>query len=329
MSEKTLINSERVPEKYQTDPLLNGSVEYKIIPLTKYEGSEKEIAQVYISPKTNSRRVGWLIPILSLLSVEHDYADNKFFKKHAYEIFKKIDGKEFFENTYIFIFSERLWDGINKGLGNESLFVSLAEFGLYPQNEDDLYALHKNVLAKPIQDEIILDLSFSFINDDGNYISTLLHNKLKCETNEYARFMYIYQFFELAMEFIFYREMNEYRKNKNHLGTIRDKFTKLSSESKLINLIYDKLEINNLDLTLNTKIHKVFGDYKDSDYYNNSHKATVIYDIRNSLVHSYFRFNLQDELGFLCDYLEMELYEILKALFKNEALKEGFIKEYL
>jgi len=85
--------------------------------------------------------------------------------------------------------------------------------------------------------------------------------------------MYIYQFFELSMEFIFYREMSEYRKNKNHLGTIRDKFTKLSSESKLINLIYERLEVNKVDPILNSKVRGIFGDYKDDDYYEKSNKA--------------------------------------------------------
>lgn len=329
MSDKMLVDSQRVPDIYQKDPLLNVTAEYQHIMLAKHDGSEKEIAQVYLSRKSSQNRVGWLIPVLSLISTEHDFAEDKYFQKHAYEIFKKVNGDEFYENTYILIVSERLWFNLNGNLEKESLFVALAEFGLYPWSKDDLCVTYKNKLAHPIEKEIVLDLSFSLENNSDGYIASLLHNTLKYEENEYARFMYIYQFFELTMEFIFYREMTEYRKNKNHLGTIRDKFTKLSSESKLITLIYDRLNLNELDAELNNKVKNVFFDYKDDDYYKNSNKATVIYDIRNSLVHSYFRFNLKSELGFLCDYLEMELYEILKALYKDEEFKIKFKDEYL
>jgi len=46
-------------------------------------------------------------------------------------------------------------------------------------------------------------------------------------------------------------------------------------------------------------------------------------------VHSYFRFNLQDDLGYLCDYLEMEFYLILTAIFKDRSLRLAFQDEYL
>lgn len=322
------IDDSQIPSSYLEDSMPHINATYEILTFTKHDANEKEISQVYISEKKSKHRVGWLIPILSIISLEHDYVDSIYFKKHAYEICKKFKGKIFHENTYFLVVSERLWKDLNGDLSKESLFVSLAEFGLYPKGDENTCASYKNSLAKSIDAEIIIDLSFCIHSSESNYISELIHGKLKHEKNEYARFMYIYQVFELSMEFIFYQEMNEFRRNKNHLGIIRDKFAKLSSENKLITLIYDKLNLNALDIALNSKVKTVLGDLKGEDYYCNSYKAQVIYDIRNSLVHSYFRFNIQGELRYFCDYLEMEFYEIMKAFYHNSNFRDEFVKEY-
>ncbi|WP_148709216.1 hypothetical protein [Pantoea agglomerans] len=49
------------------------------------------------------KRLGWIFPVLALISGEHDYADNEFFIKQAYEAYIYLKDQVLDENIYIFV----------------------------------------------------------------------------------------------------------------------------------------------------------------------------------------------------------------------------------
>ncbi len=66
------------------------SKEFEVHFLSKKDVKENDIFQVY--DEGRGKRVGWLIPVMSLASAEHDYAENEHFLKAAnFAIKKKVD----------------------------------------------------------------------------------------------------------------------------------------------------------------------------------------------------------------------------------------------
>ncbi|AYP22402.1 hypothetical protein D0A61_05230 [Pantoea agglomerans] len=115
---------------------------------------------------------------------------------------------------------------------------------------------------------------------------------------------------------------------KKRLATLKDKLSEFSSERKLINAMYEIMG-DKYDIILSNISKSIFGAMNEESYYNSEMKSNMIYDLRNALVHNYFRYNFTDNLKNLSDYLEMEIYDILQFLYDDEYLREVFIDEYL
>lgn len=314
-----------VHEKYRSDPLPDISAQYEIALYTKCEADEKEIAEILILKNPRDLRIGWLIPFISMTSIEHDFNDNQYFIKYTYEAMMLLGEKNLDERIYVLVASRRLMAeaGIHS-IGELSL--SFLSYGIYP------FRTKHAVVPRPpgaqFQPKLKVEKCFD-ITEASGYWATLFFDILPCEPNEYARFMIIYQMHELAMDLTFYSVINNYKKEKLPLATVRDKISELSSEKKLISLLYQDIGGEQVDAALAAQVKAVLGDAKSEEYYANAHRATLIYDIRNNLVHNYHRSTIDSLLIFFSGYLELEIPRVVSYLFKNEDLRAEVCANYL
>ncbi|MFQ1999306.1 hypothetical protein ACK35E_18135 [Aeromonas veronii] len=329
------INEETVPKIYQSFPEAdNLQLTYTLLQYSKFEASEKDITIVHmdarlikddIQSKDALKRIGWLIPVLSLISTEHNYAVNKHFIRYAYELFKLIKDKKFPETAYFLVLSDTNFKFFSSKYHLDNLRVSFTEYGVYPKFECD--AIFHNKQARQFGGTTVISPSFAF-NKAKGFIKSLMHTIIQTEINHYARFMYFYQVIELLMELVFYDKILSYKRNKLRLGLIRDKISELSSEKKLITLLYEKVNILKVDSELLMQARNIFGTSKDETYYEGALNAEVLYDLRNTIVHNYYRYDFKDELEYMCNHIEIVTNKIFELVFLDEYLRGEIIDGY-
>lgn len=328
-------NEETVPKIYQSFPDEDPQLTYTILQYSKFEASEKDISIVSMDARLiNSelkheharKRIGWLIPALSLLSVEHDYADNPHFRRYAYELFKSTLNNTYPESTYFFVLSDNNFEFFSEKYSSDNLSLAFVGNGVYSKFDHD--TIYHNNQAKEIGGTTTISPSFPFKRSKG-FIKKLTHVLSQTETNHYARFMFFYQIIELLMELVFYDKIYSYKREKLRLGIIRDKISELSSEKKLITLLYEKIGACKVDPELLRQAKNIFNDSKDASYYENTVNSDVLYDLRNTIVHNYYRYDFKDELEYMCNHIEIVTHNILEKIFLDEHLSKEFSDGYI
>ncbi|MGF6183451.1 hypothetical protein ABIB42_004506 [Massilia sp. UYP32] len=324
MDELITLSAERVPPEYLADPLPTIQVQYGVRIFTKSSPDEKEISEVYIKGEDFEKRIGWMIPVLSMVSLEHDYAENPYFKKHVYEAMKYLIGQDFHEKTYILVYSKRFVEEAGV-IADGELSTSFALYGIYPYyNSHSIFdTKHKTLVSK----KLLIEKGFNFDFSYG-FFKFIVENLLPLENNGYARFMFFYQIYELAMEKIFYMKINELKSNRSHLGIIREKIKDYSSENKLIAILYAEMGSDRNDASLAQVAMSIFSNFKEEAYYTTTQKSSMLYDIRNTLVHNYYRYNIEGNILYLASYIEDEAFHILKYIYSVPSIRKEMEDEY-
>ncbi|MEO9241343.1 MULTISPECIES: hypothetical protein [Pseudomonas putida group] len=318
--------AEQAHHNYKTDPLPEVQPGYEVYFYTKFEPNEKEIAHVFAPDKLGKKdvRVGWIIPILSIFSIEHDFGEDKYFIKHAHEAIKLIGELSLDERTYIVVLSKRYMSEAGISSASE-LSLSFLEFGIYPFKSN--HSKVRRLAGKDFQKAIHVTKGFDITKAKG-FFESLFLDTLQLETNDYARFMLIYQLYEMAMELVFYATIASYKAEKLPLSSIREKFSDLSSERKLINLLYTGMGGSPFLEGLSSEMKAVLGDTKEDKYYDQACVANYIYDIRNSLVHNYYRSGYKKQIQYFTNYLELELIRVIRYLYNTHNFKEEILSTY-
>ncbi len=318
------LSDANVPLAYLEDPMPEVQVEYRVRLYTKSVPDEKEISQIFIPADPKEIRIGWLVPILSIISSEHEEYDNKYFRKHVYEALKTLKGRTLPESIYVLIYSRRFLDSVEIHRDGE-LALAFLLYGIYPFYKNS--SLVSVDFKLPVTPKIVIQKCF---NGDRatKFFKVLLSEVLPAEKNGYARFMFFYQLYELAMEFVFYKKVNDLKIKRSHLGIIRKRIDEYSSERKLIGLLYAEMQREENDASLASVAKLIFEDAKDVGYYASTMKSSMLYDIRNTLVHSYYRFNIGDSLSYLASYLEDEIFHVLRYLHSVEGMRVEIEENY-
>ncbi|EPJ9040105.1 hypothetical protein QP585_10000 [Serratia ureilytica] len=316
MADFITLSEDYVPSVYLEDSLPTVQTEYRIKLYTKSAPDEKEIAQVYIKGQTDER-IGWLIPVLSMISLEHDQSENKFFRKHVYEAMKFLEKQSLPESVYVLVYSKRLLHSVDIESDGE-LSLSFLLFGVYPYYNNPSLTNIDN--KKKIENKLVISKSFNFDFAVG-FFKFFASDFLPTERNGYARFMFCYQVYELAMEMVFYKKVNELKITRSHLGIIRKKIDDYSSEGKLINILYGEMGREKTDPNLSAVARIIFEDVKNEEYYTSTNRSAMLYDIRNTLVHSYYRHNVEENLSYLSSYIEDEVFYVMNYLYSVHEMR--------
>ena len=211
---------------------------------------ENNIFQVCI----DSKRIGWIFPINSLLSSEHDYANNKYFLKYAYiaiyllirdiNSIDKINLPHNFtltdyynkENT-IFVIDQENTKQV-KDFKLENYIVSLFKYG-YTYNENS------NFNPSPIKGTKRLNIRplSKELSDNPNINALFINQFTLAKDNEIIKFHICYQIIELLISKVFEHKLQliieKLSNDPENLFDLREKLSNITSEKERIKCLFE------------------------------------------------------------------------------------------
>lgn len=281
--------------------------------LTKKDVLENDIFQVY--DEGLGSRIGWMIPINSLESNSHDYADNIHFQKYAYvgivEALKNLNKEIYLTNTLPSDFSIQLSDIFHEftvlliiskeTLPHESYFdinratSSLIKYGyikLSTRNPEQIFFKADSPQGEKLTIQQVSKDIYSY-----ELISNLLIDFFTYEKNALFQFFFLYQIFELLIDEIYQTEQEKLVENivdafgdsgktKHELDKLSEFLSEKTRLTKLINS-YSQVtptELDNLKNICNDFLKKI--GRKEGEFFH-----AYFYPIRNFLFHQYRDYN--------------------------------------
>ena len=178
----------------------------------KYLNAENNIFQIYAS---SDKRIGWIFPITSIESTDHDFNDNTHYNKYRYVAFNLLllaNNQSIYLDTNLTEFNLSNIYGndlialviSNKSVDNFSVndyIPSLSKFGYFLQNnvKNTLKTKEKEVsIEKIIRKRIILEESKTKISSNP-FLTELFNKYLKTIDHHLIRFHLLYQIIELKL----------------------------------------------------------------------------------------------------------------------------------
>jgi hypothetical protein len=260
---------------------------------------ENSIFEVY--DKTQGIRIGWIFPMQSLVSSEHDYKDNIYFLKYAYvatEIllrgvdFKHIEEVDFYDYPYSLIDFYKS-DSIVFIVDNDNISkLDKYEFDYYIP---DLYKYGYCISGKneldyfdDINKRLNLNRITSALSVDS-YVIELFSNFLGKETSPLLKFYLLYQVIELILEKIFNKEFKEMiqqlSQDEKLSFNVKEELQNISKEKYRIKRLFSEYSngINSSE-ELKLECNKLL---EEQSIKNGTVVADSLYSVRNLLVHSY------------------------------------------
>ena len=295
---------------------------------------ENEIRNIYVkenNPDGNltDKRIGWIIPFSSLISKDHDYADNIHFGYYAFyayvyllnnekviaslktgKSFKETINELFIEkkDSVIFIVEK---ENVKELQNLECYEISMYQYGYYRE----YYRVNPNCTLPKSQNEVHLkktsDIFFSENEYREDYIKLFIY-ELYFELNPKIRFFMLYQMIEILIDDIMINQLqkliDDYKTGKvatRGLDTSIKANTELSRINKMIKL--SKLNIDNYK-----PLHYECNNYLIKKGHDSVSFPDSLYHFRNMMVHR-FRSILDEEMiiNKINDLIEIFLFDIL------------------
>ncbi|ENY9320500.1 hypothetical protein ACF5DM_001408 [Salmonella enterica] len=311
---------------------------YDIFFLLKKDVKENDVVKL-ISSDTN-KSIGYLLPVISLESNDHDYAADKYFLRYAYigiqealcrckenSLETKLDlNKYTFKLTDIFD-DELVICIIYKPHFNITDFSKISPI-LFKHGYIRFDSkTSKQIIYKPsTDDEFNNKITLCQINNsiiEAPLIDKILHEQFPIERNIAFKFFILYQIIELLIERVYQHQQNiiisnlvanvgNLSKSKDIIGS----FQEISSEKRRLKLLFSKY-INNFEnkTTLTTSCYALVRDAIDQSIDEGKDMVEYFYPIRNFIVHNYRNFP-ENKLRILDDIIN-EFINALPSILKN------------
>ena len=301
--------------------LVSGRDDYELRALSKSDYIENDIYTVHLEKTDSDNRLGWLIPFNALSSKEHKCSDNPHFENYvrvAAAFLKNGNQDLYDEDNHFLILNKKRLRSLDID-SVEQLVASIRKYGYqWGENNKDVY--RNPLLVSPRDketepDKLIVVKSVNIQSIDDKYFFKLFYDYMPNQKDLYARFLLIYQCIELLVESQFVESVNQLIKKKNSLGSIREEISKKSKERSLINDLFSRAGLNKkLDSEELDLIKEMFGEHRSENYYSELLSAGMIYDIRNALVHSYHKYDLDHIFHKLVDKLEYYIVRLVEKI---------------
>jgi hypothetical protein len=286
--------------------------EYSFAYLSKTDFKENDIFTIRIVIDKKSERIGWLFPLIALGSKEHDYGECPHFGLYAKiggAIISSCSKKNYDENTQILILKDAKLLEAEAYVGN--LTIPLMEYGYYPVVSGVKFQ-NKLCLVNNVSTKSLSVKKSPAVHDYLPYIKNLMSELLPKTTDPLSRFLSIYQVYELLMEKFFHLKVEEYRNKRITIGTIRENMAELSSERKLMNLVFQFCELRTSPTEDERNLaRRLFDSDKEDSYYEKLSLQGLIYDLRNAIVHNYHRYELTSLMLDISERMEVIFVELL------------------
>lgn len=251
---------------------------YPLQPDDRFKTTEKDF-EIYLFHKDSfaandifqlnfeGKRLGWLLPIQSLLTSQHDYANDEHFFPYSYNAYRILlknkknlpyskrgyseQGKLediYGENTIIFIVYHKYLKEYKKEFGLfdiENYLLFFYRYGytyLSLMNFNNFYSLNQtNIVVNSFPSKVVeLKAISPYLKDDRAYLNNLIQGLIKLESHPLVKFHLLYSVIELFISKIFEAE---FKQSLNSLLNAADFY---EAKSELANLTNEKDRIKKL-----------------------------------------------------------------------------------
>ncbi|MED5593631.1 hypothetical protein [Janthinobacterium sp. P210006] len=287
---------------------------YSAIFLSKKNFKENDIFKIHAKINGDSKRIGWIFPLLVLGSSEYDLFGDTHFEQYikigASYLAHHGSDVAIDDNTHILILKdETLIDG---EFYIHDCIMSLLKYGYY--NISFGVAANNKLFALNYIETKRINVAKSLpVTSYTAYVKKLLCELLPKVEDPLSRFVSIYQVVELLIEKYFHFKLDEHKMRRSTIGTIRDNMAEFSSERKLINGVFGhcahRSVLNENEISL---VRVLFGSDKDEVYYKDLNLPNFVYDIRNAIFHNYHKYELNDLMRDIAERMEYILAELLE-----------------
>lgn len=310
------VSDSSVPQSYIDVADLGETIEYVDMKLSKYDFDEKDIRRIRYEDKT----IGFLIPAVALVSAEHDWYDDKYFRLAANHLYNKYSDSELDDRMYYIVVYSEVLDEQNFGL--DEFVLNLYQYGIFIFDGEHVASEsidYKNLNGKNLR----LKRSFPIQSVTG-FFGALLTDFIKREENMYSRFMYLYQFFELSMDIIFYLEVERCKSDGRGIHDVRTRLADLSSERKLLAKVFSDFDMTSSFNRLRTEVNNLLGSDNGKDYLRPDlvSLSDVIYDFRNVVVHSYYRSQFDGSLRVIVSLVQEIVISMIAQICSDPNIRD-------
>lgn len=278
----------------------------------------------------NKKRIGWIIPLSTLITEEEDILTNPHLSCYAflaylhlltlpefqdvvdYESFSKVVDSHRFSDMCIVITNNTQFAPNNL----VRLELSFARFGFYKNHVN-----YKNTAIRfPTNKRLKLYATGDIQQEDGQYIDAYISKFLSdfiIETFPILKFLYLYQIMEILFNIVLVEKLkallNDVEQDK---GSIRELSDELKGQTEFARWesIEEKARINNLKYEeLDAKCNAFLGRTTNLLGHPNS-----IYQVRNHIIHRFRKvISKPQEIKEICQHFELYLLELLVSYKKK------------
>ena len=258
--------------------------------------SENSIFKLY----ADGIRIGWIFPIQSLESKEHDYVQDEFYLKYAYIVmYKLLQMTEFGDREYSdFSILDYYSDDIqilvyDKGNASKIERFDISNYAVDLFSKGYSFCGEGNVFTKlDIFDKNIRVKQLPEPIRDISYINVLFMELIPLRESSYSKFHLIYQIVEILIGVVFNYKIksfiNEIEDSPDDLFEKRQQLSDITTEKNRVIWLFNNF--SNIDLQkkeiLNNLCEKMLQDnekrYKENNVGNN------LYAVRCLIVHNLY-----------------------------------------
>ncbi len=283
------LNSLFYPENFEMFFLFN----------TTDEISENSIFKLY----TDGERIGWIFPIQSLESQEHDFVQDKFYLSYAYvaiyKLLKMIDFSEqeysdfnilqYYSDTIQILIYDKENVGRIDGFNISNYAVDLFCKGYSFSGQGNVFTcaekIDKNIRVKQLPESI----------RNISYINILFMELIPLKESSYSKFHLIYQIIEILIGVVFNYKIKEMiveiAESPDDLFEKRDKLNDITLERNRVRWLFDNFSNieSQKDEILNNQCKRLLVENKKN--YDENNTGSNLYSVRCLIVHSLYSLN--------------------------------------
>lgn len=284
--------------------------------------SENSIFRLY----ADGIRIGWIFPIQSLESQEHDYVYNEFYLKYAYiVVYKLLQMTEFGDREYSdFSILDYYSDDIqillyDKGNASKIDHFNISNYAVDLFSKGYSFCGKGNVFTKhDAVDQNIRVKQLPRPIRDISYINVLFMELIPLQESSYSKFHLIYQIIEILIGVVFnykfrsfIQEIEEY---PDDLFEKREKLSNITMEKDRVIWLFNNfanVELQKKEI-LNNLCEKILQDNKRS--YKENNVGNNLYAVRCLIVHNLYSLD-EDSRELLKELNNSFLDAVLDILF--------------
>jgi len=271
-------------------------------------------------------RIGWIFPIQSLESQEHDYVHNEFYLKYAYIVVYKLlqmaefGDREYSDFTLLDYYPENIQILVyDKGNVSKIEHFDISKYSVDLFRKGYSFCGEGNVFTKlDVVDKNIRVKQLPKPIRDISYINVLFMELIPLQESSYSKFHLIYQIIEILIGVVFNYKfksfIQEIEDSPDNLFEKREKLGKITTEKERVIWLFSNfsgVELQKREI-LNSLCEKILQDNEKN--YEENNVGNNLYAVRCLIVHNLYSLD-EDSRELLNELNNSFLDAVLDILF--------------